>query len=150
MMELTLLVCTELVVTITNISVFNVEIKNLVIEVTNDMSVSILDLPHQLLWIILENAMSPIVKQYYYYMYGHHHPAFESWTWGAFVESYNDDTRLNLLLRTGVIPAITLVSLLRSVCKSFKHCIDRNSYSQTVSYNERQLFFIKRDYIVET
>jgi hypothetical protein len=108
---------------------------------------TICDLPSQLLWIILEYHLRNN-KDYFGKgedLYTPHWTS-EHWAW----DRHKDYTTI----LTSFHP-VTLTSLLRSVCKKFKNCIDQNSHFDkrivpVVSYVWTYLCFKKRDYIVGT
>ena len=117
------------------------------------------DLPCEIIWIILECHLSDISKKYYVFdpsqsMYGQVHRAYKCFAWGHLIENYTcahfQDNQIWLNDRTSFttgVPPFLIVSLLRSICKKIKHCIDHNSYS-TIYHKIPGLMFIKRDYVI--
>ena len=119
------------------------------------------DLPHHILWIILEHYMQNITTIYYNKTYS---VAYKCMTWGKVRKFYPRLEGKRLFGKIEVIyPGfqeninyitvcpITLVSLLRSVCKTFKKCIDQNSSSilNTLLGSSPRLTFTKRDYVIQ-
>ena len=114
------------------------------------------NLPSELLWIVLEYHISSTLV-WYYPMYADH-PAHPHLTWGAMNEVMTNVhfEDLEFLVITGEISggqtlsyyqtALTITSLLRSVCKGLKKCIDYNCY---FSEPPLRLRFKKRDYVIK-
>ena len=98
----------------------------------------IVDLPNEVLWMIFEYHLSSNKKSMHIVdkdMYVNEIKAEEKYTWGLWQKLVN--------FEGGPPRTITLVSLLRSVCRKFKRCIDQNSVCR-----EQALRFIRRKYVL--
>ena len=124
----------------------------------NANNIMISDLPLEILWIILEHHISKTIQACFYCeLYGTH-PNWNTLTWGYMVEYYRnirfDSEGTVLSVHYGrefkfPMTALCVVSLLRSVCKDFKKCIDQNCYVKQ-KCTDQSLHFIKRDYTIKS
>ena len=116
-------------------------------------------LPFEILWIILEHHISKTIRESYFSeLYGTH-PTWNTLTWGYKIENYasirfeSEGTFLWVCDATREVQlsmsALCIVSLLRSVCKDFKKCIDQNCYVKQ-KCTDQSLHFIKRDYTIKS